>query len=363
MDISGLKFSIYEILSIIGLTQCVMILVYMAIRAGRISRAVLPFIYFLILGVAFFTDFAARFISSAIIYYDFINWSLWYISPVISVLLIVQIAKITKTPARINYLILLIIPLIFIFSYSGYLMEGNSCNEAINILACNNYLEWFKLVTLIAGGIALLTIWLQKNLLEGLYNDKIFGRDRYWLIIALIATNLILLLIEFIQKIPQIHISEADLFFARTVLGLSFSYIASTSLFRIYPQSVAITEEKKEELSEEELIIARKIEKLLKWEKVYHEPNYGRTELAHELQIAETTISKIIRLYFDKNLPQLLNEYRVEDAKTLLAETDAPIKTIALESGFNSIASFNRIFKELTGNTPGSYRKNTIRTK
>ncbi len=360
MDISGLKFSIYEILSIIGLTQCVMILVYMGLRAGRISRAILPFIYFLIIGGAFFTDFASRFISSVIIYYDFINWSLWYISPVISVLLIVQIAKITKPPARINYLILLIIPLIFVFSYSGYLIEGNYCDETINILSCNNYLEWFKLITLIAGGISLLTIWLQKNLLDGLYQEKKFGRDRYWLIIALITTNLILLLIEFVQKLPQINISEEDIFFVRTVLGLSFSYIASTSLFRIYPQSVEITEEKKEELSAEELIIAKKIEKLLKWEKIYHEPNYGRTELAHELQIAETIISKIIRLYFGKNLPQLLNEYRVEDAKMLLTETDAPIKTIASESGFNSIASFNRIFKELTGNSPSFYRKNTI---
>jgi two-component system response regulator YesN len=51
-----------------------------------------------------------------------------------------------------------------------------------------------------------------------------------------------------------------------------------------------------------------------------------------------------------------LNEYRVRDAQRLLAETNAPIQNIFEESGFNSITSFNRVFKELAGEAPKEYR-------
>ena len=52
-----------------------------------------------------------------------------------------------------------------------------------------------------------------------------------------------------------------------------------------------------------------------------------------------------------------MNERRVDDAKRLLVETDAAIKTIAEEVGFNSLPSFNRVFKDLTGYAPSIYRK------
>jgi AraC-like DNA-binding protein len=46
----------------------------------------------------------------------------------------------------------------------------------------------------------------------------------------------------------------------------------------------------------------------------------------------------------------------VEEAKTLLVETQADISTISEESGFNSIATFNRVFKDIAGLSPTEYR-------
>ena len=54
-----LRFTIPEMLSLIGVFQCVYILVYVLFRAGNISRVVLPLLYFLVLGVGFFLDFGA----------------------------------------------------------------------------------------------------------------------------------------------------------------------------------------------------------------------------------------------------------------------------------------------------------------
>jgi AraC-like DNA-binding protein len=144
----------------------------------------------------------------------------------------------------------------------------------------------------------------------------------------------------------------------RTIWGLGFVYLAGTSLFRIYPQAVRLIERAavRSEFSADDKKIAERIENLLNLEKVYQEPTYNRVNLAKELGVSETIISRIINQHFGKTLPQLFNELRVADAKRLLLETDGAIKTIAEEVGFNSIASFNRVFKELENVSPGQFR-------
>ena len=110
-------------------------------------------------------------------------------------------------------------------------------------------------------------------------------------------------------------------------------------------------------LDNSEIEIALKIEKLINSEKVYHEPSYGRAEMAKDLGISESNLSKIVNAYFRKSVPQLLNGFRVEDAKFFLRKTEVDITTIAGEAGFNSIATFNRVFKEIQGVSPSDYRK------
>ena len=103
------------------------------------------------------------------------------------------------------------------------------------------------------------------------------------------------------------------------------------------------------------------VENLINLERIYHEPSYSRSDLAKELNVAEASVSRIINLHFKKSFPQVLNEYRVEDAKRLLLDTDASIAVVAEEVGFNSISSFNRVFKDLAGQSPSSYRQNMIK--
>lgn len=52
-----------------------------------------------------------------------------------------------------------------------------------------------------------------------------------------------------------------------------------------------------------------------------------------------------------------VTDIRLNNAALLLKTTDKSILTAALESGFNSISYFNRMFKEYYGKTPGEYRK------
>src|SRR4051794_41658541 len=47
---------------------------------------------------------------------------------------------------------------------------------------------------------------------------------------------------------------------------------------------------------------------------------------------------------------------RIERAKALLRDTDAPIIDIAFQTGWNSLGTFGRIFRDITGESPTELR-------
>ena len=46
--------------------------------------------------------------------------------------------------------------------------------------------------------------------------------------------------------------------------------------------------------------VAHKIERLMDYEKIYYEPTYSRSDLARELNVPETMISRVINVHFKK---------------------------------------------------------------
>ncbi|HJB28172.1 MAG TPA: AraC family transcriptional regulator [Candidatus Blautia faecavium] len=52
-----------------------------------------------------------------------------------------------------------------------------------------------------------------------------------------------------------------------------------------------------------------------------------------------------------------LKEYRIEMAEKLLKTTELSVMEIGLRTGFSNNAYFGKTFKEVTGKTPGEYRK------
>ena len=47
---------------------------------------------------------------------------------------------------------------------------------------------------------------------------------------------------------------------------------------------------------------------------------------------------------------------RIERAATLLRDTEAPITEIAFQTGWNSLGTFGRTFRDVTGESPGGFR-------
>jgi transcriptional regulator GlxA family with amidase domain len=66
----------------------------------------------------------------------------------------------------------------------------------------------------------------------------------------------------------------------------------------------------------------------------------------------------LINTHFEISFSRYLRQVRVERAKVLLqSEPNASILSISLETGFRSQSNFYAAFKEITGKSPGIYRK------
>jgi AraC-like DNA-binding protein len=81
--------------------------------------------------------------------------------------------------------------------------------------------------------------------------------------------------------------------------------------------------------------------------------------MAEDLNISRQKLSLAINSNQQKNFYKLINEYRVEEVKEKLLDSDYKhfsILGIGLECGFNSKSSFNRIFKLETGLTPTEFK-------
>jgi len=95
----------------------------------------------------------------------------------------------------------------------------------------------------------------------------------------------------------------------------------------------------------------------LEGERAYLDEEISLSLFAHELDLEPHNLSRFLNIHLQTTFTRLINSYRVNAAKILLtSHLDDTILAIAFSSGFNSKASFNRIFKRSTGMTPSEYR-------
>ncbi|WP_249406619.1 AraC family transcriptional regulator [Pseudoalteromonas sp. bablab_jr011] len=103
------------------------------------------------------------------------------------------------------------------------------------------------------------------------------------------------------------------------------------------------------------------INQLINEQQLYLQSNLKISDLAQALSVPEYKISRAIRHYYKvANFNLFINQYRVKHAQALLLKDEArhwSILSIALESGFSSLATFNRVFKSIVGVIPNEFRK------
>lgn len=78
--------------------------------------------------------------------------------------------------------------------------------------------------------------------------------------------------------------------------------------------------------------------------------------MAEKAGISKDYFSRIFRSVTGMNFSKWLNMIRLEKATELLADKTMTLTEIAMLSGFQSISSFNRVFRAEKGMSPGEYR-------
>lgn len=155
-------------------------------------------------------------------------------------------------------------------------------------------------------------------------------------------------------------------------------FIASYSAFLLYVTSFSIVKRSSffnETLNEEtvkymksSLTDNQKDSILIKLEDLMTQEFYFRNNLASLPDIAgrinetQHRVSQVINEKTGLNFYSWLAKYRIEEAKKILSGPDSmklKIEEIAEMVGYNSKASFNKVFKTITGQTPSEYRNSS----
>jgi AraC-like DNA-binding protein len=106
--------------------------------------------------------------------------------------------------------------------------------------------------------------------------------------------------------------------------------------------------------------ILDKINKLLGEKKYFTRNMLSLKETAKAINEMPHHVSQVINERTGKNFFDLLSEYRIQEAQTLLsdkANRNLTIEEIAEQVGYNSKAAFNKTFKLLTQLTPSEFRR------
>ena len=101
----------------------------------------------------------------------------------------------------------------------------------------------------------------------------------------------------------------------------------------------------------------------MRTEKPYLDCDLNIEVVSKKLGISRHYLTQVINQSLHKKFFTYINEYRIEEAKKMLADQNFrnySIIRIAYDSGFNTKAGFNLTFKKLTGLTPSKYRNNFL---
>jgi len=103
-----------------------------------------------------------------------------------------------------------------------------------------------------------------------------------------------------------------------------------------------------------------RITQLMAAEKVYLSESLSLREFALHLNADPNLISFVLNNHFNSTFYDFVNHYRIEEVKKKMkdpAYKHLTLLGIALESGFNSKTTFNRVFRQVTGTTPTQFQK------
>jgi AraC-like DNA-binding protein len=217
--------------------------------------------------------------------------------------------------------------------------------------------------------IAWVRIYMYKKLIGEVFSTRSRTRNYFaykfisfiWVLDFLLLISLFVLPMNEVQflilpsKIIIAFSFIVNLVFQQNVIFDEDNYVS-------YLQDVELLQKASESNTDENASVelsAKEIREILVEQKIFLNPAVTIFELSTLLGYPHRVVSQVINKEFHQTFSNLINNYRVEEAKVRLKNNpkNLTMEGVGLESGFNSRASFYRVFKQKTKQTPSEYMK------
>ena len=183
-----------------------------------------------------------------------------------------------------------------------------------------------------------------------------------WAIALTIAATCLLRIVELLQ----FDFDFIQAWLSSTMVTICIYYISIAGFMSVRPplavkNSAPKTKTEPGNGSLDEAEISKELDRLIRFMesgKAYLDPDLSLSGVARSLGVSRETVSAVINTGQGKNFRSFVNQYRVQAFKEAVAQGQAEELTLfglALECGFNSKATFNRVFKQIEGVTPNAF--------
>lgn len=163
---------------------------------------------------------------------------------------------------------------------------------------------------------------------------------------------------DFLDIYREFSFSEISLGFV--ILLLAFGGIRQSNIPHVNFTATTLPQKQATESLDQALI--KEIHQRMEKHQDFLHPSLTLQEFAKTLNTPSRTVSRHINQGLNLSFVDFVNQYRVAAIKKKIADgqlAQYTLLSIALESGFNSKSTFNRIFKKHTGSSPSEYLKSS----
>jgi AraC-like DNA-binding protein len=227
----------------------------------------------------------------------------------------------------------------------------------------------YVIVQQVYFSVSWLKIYRYKKMIGEIFSTRSRTRNAfaYEFISFIWILNLLLIVAMFVLPLSQVQflIHPAKIIVAFSViiyLAFKQNAIFNEESYDNYLTDVELLQKVSQFKKEEDLTVnltGNDIKNMLFKEKLFLNPSVTIIDLAKVLGCSHRVVSQVINRDLSQNFSNLINDCRVEEAKLMLKNNpkNLTMEGVGLESGFNSRASFYRVFKQKTKQSPSEFMK------
>jgi len=259
------------------------------------------------------------------------------------------------------------------FLMSNYVKSQNfywdGTEESLSWLGAKAYILWMHtpFQILVTGGLILYYIYLSKKVLTAyttVDTKPVQVEDVHWLQLILKVYLVFIIMVIAVGLIDYFFYSYAfnPIYHYPTYIGLAvITYWLGVQGFARRNNPILTKKTQQKNYNTEELKpILVNLEKAMTLDKIYQNPKLTLAELANHLDLKPYQLTQVLNRSLQKSFTDYINEFRVQEVTKMVndpTKAHYTLLALALEAGFNSKASFNRIVKKTTGKSPKFLKK------